>query len=310
MFAEAWPYRRQRSTTERRNTAIWGPARFAVLPARRRERPLEAGGSGSDAGQEYFAGRYSKKGLAPTRRRGILQWIIDMYQVSVERACRLGQFPSGSWYRKSIAQDQSALRMRIRDIAMSRPRFGYERIHILLRREGWHVNLKRVHRLYCLETLQVRMRVRRHKRLSLHRAAPKATCVDQRWSMDFVHDQLADGCVFRVLTVLDNWSRERPLLEVGFRLTGDSVVHALSRAARQVRLPASITVDHGTEFTSKALDIWAWENKVLLDFTRPGKPTDNGLCESFNGRLRDECRTPMSSSLDHAKPVIEAWRRD
>ena len=99
--------------------------------------------------------------------------------------------------------------MRIRDIAMSRPRCGYERIHVLLRREGWHVNLKRVHRLYCLEGLQVRMRVRRKKRMSLHRGpAPAPTGPGQRWSMDFVHDQLVNGPPFRVLTVVDNWSRE------------------------------------------------------------------------------------------------------
>lgn len=202
--------------------------------------------------------------------------------------------------------------MRIRDIAMSRPRFGYERIHILLRREGWQVNLKRVHRLYRLEGLQVRMRVRRNKRLSLHRGpAPQPTGAGQRWSMDFVHDQLADGRAFRVLTVVDNWSRESPVLELGFRLTGDSVVQALDRVAKRVALPASITVDHGTEFTSKALDLWAWENKVLLDFTRPGKPTDNGLCQSFNGRLRDECLNAHEFlSLEHAKTVIEAWRAD
>jgi len=168
--------------------------------------------------------------------------------------------------------------MRIRDIAMSRPRFGYQRIHVLLRREGWHVNLKRVHRLYCLEGLQVRMRVRRKKRMSLHRGpAPKPTAPGQRWSMDFVHDQLVNGQPFRVLTVVDNWSRESPVLEVGFRLTGNSVVEALSRVGKMVSLPACITVDHGTEFTSRALDFWAWENKVQLDFTRPGKPTTMGF---------------------------------
>jgi putative transposase len=98
---------------------------------------------------------------------------------------------------------------------------------------------------------------------------------------------------------------------VGFRLTGSSVVEALSRVGKTVCLPASITVDHGTEFTSRALDFWAWENKVQLDFTRPGKPTDNGLCESFNVRLRDEClNTHEFESLEQAKRIIEAWRRD
>jgi putative transposase len=202
--------------------------------------------------------------------------------------------------------------MRIREIAFSRPRFGFQRIHIMLRREGWAVNRKRVHRLYRLEGLQVRMRVRRRKRLSLHRGpAPHPIALGERWSMDFVHDQLASGRAFRVLTVVDNWSRESVLLEVGFRLTGESVVAALSGAAASRSLPRSITVDHGTEFTSKALDQWAWENGVLLDFTRPGKPTDNGLCESFNGRLRDECLNVHEfESIEQARQKIEAWRID
>ena len=195
---------------------------------------------------------------------------------------------------------------------MSRPRFGYERIHIVLRREGWQVNHKRVRRLYRLEGLQVRMRNRRRKRLSLHRGpAPRPTAASERWSMDFVHDQLANGRAFRVLTVVDNWSRQSVLLEAGFRLTGDSVALALSQVAMRHALPRSITVDHGTEFTSKALDHWAWEHGVQLDFTRPGKPTDNGLCESFNGRLRDECLNVNEfTSIDEAQQRIEAWRID
>lgn len=216
------------------------------------------------------------------------------------------------WYKKSKARDQTALRMRIREIAMDRPRFGYQRIHIVLRREGWKVNHKRVRRLYRLEGLQVRMRMRRRKRLSLHRGpAPRPTAVGERWSMDFVHDQLANGQAFRVLTVVDNWSRESVLLEPGFRLTGESVAQALGRVATQRPLPRSITVDHGTEFTSKALDQWAWKSGVQLDVTRPGKPTDNGLCESFNGRLRDECLNVNEfTSLDAARQAIEAWRID
>jgi putative transposase len=202
--------------------------------------------------------------------------------------------------------------MRIREIAMNRPRFGYERIHIVLRREGWKVNHKRVHRLYRLEGLQVRMRNRRRKRLSLHRGpAPRPTAASERWGMDFVHDQLANGQAFRVLTVVDNWTRQCVLLEVGFRLTGESVARALSEVAARQALPSSITVDHGTEFTSKALDQWAWEHGILLDFTRPGKPTDNGLCESFNGRLRDECLNVNEfNSIEEAKQRIEDWRID
>lgn len=205
-----------------------------------------------------------------------------------------------------------ALRMRIRDIAQARPRFGYRRIWIMLRREGWKDNVKRVHRLYRLEGLQVRMRSRRKKRLSLHRGiVPVASGRNQYWSMDFVHDQLASGRSFRVLTVIDQWSRESVLLEANASLTGQSVVDALESVSARRPLPKAITVDHGTEFTSKALDEWAYRRGVQLDFIRPGKPVENAFIESFNGRLRDECLNVYDfASLDHAQRLIEAWRQD
>jgi putative transposase len=217
-----------------------------------------------------------------------------------------------TWYRKSRAPQQLELRRRIREIALTRPRFGYQRIYILLRREGWKVNHKRVHRLYCLEGLQVRMRVRRRKRLSLHRGpAPVPQRRDERWSMDFVHDQLTDGRPIRMLTVIDQWSRESVLIEPGFRMSGQLVAEALDRVTQKRSLPRSIRVDHGTEFTSKALDEWAWKNGVQLDFVRPGKPTENGMIESFNGRLRDECLNCNEfESLPDARSRIEAWRMD
>ena len=217
-----------------------------------------------------------------------------------------------SWYFKSQARDQRALRMRIRDIAMNRPRFGYLRIHVMLRREGWEVNKKRVYRLYRLEGLQLRLKTKRRKRISLQRGVvPAATYANEHWSMDFVHDQLLDGRKFRVLTVIDQWSRESVSLEAGFSLTGRTVGEALDRAAKERGLPKAITVDNGTEFTSKALDDWAYRRGVKLDFTRPGKPTDNGLIESFNGRLRDEClNTHEFVSMDDLRVKLEAWRHD
>jgi putative transposase len=129
--------------------------------------------------------------------------------------------------------------------------------------------------------------------------------------MDFVHDQLQNGRKFRVLTVIDKWSRQSVLLETGFSLTGQSVVDALKRLAQTHPLPQIITIDHGTEFTSKAFDEWAWANGVKLDFTRPGKPTDNGFIESFNGRLRDECLNAHEFvSIEDARSRIESWRQD
>ena len=142
--------------------------------------------------------------MTPTRRRATAQWFRDTFGISCVRACRLAGFSRAAWYRRSKARDQSAMRRRVREFAHARPRFGYYRIYVLLRREGWRVNLKRVRRLYRLEGLQVRLRVRKRRHRSLHRgpvAAPTGAL--QRWSMDFVHDQLADGRVFRVLTVVD-----------------------------------------------------------------------------------------------------------
>ena len=246
------------------------------------------------------------------RRKEIAHWIHERFQVSAVRSCALANITRASWYYRSHAKDQNALRMRIREIANARPRFGYERITVMLRREGWPVGRKRVRRLYRLDGLQLRMRNRRRKKKSLHRGpTPKPTQPGQYWAMDFVHDQLANGRKFRVLTVVDKWSRESVMLEVDFALTGISVVTAFERLAKQRSLPLAITVDNGTEFTSKALDEWAWRQGVQLDFIRPGKPVENGMIESFNGRLRDEClNVHVFTSIEDARRKIHDWGND
>jgi putative transposase len=174
------------------------------------------------------------------------------------------------------------------------------------------VNKKRVRRLYRLEGLQVRMRVRRRKHQALHRGpAPIPAGPWERWSMDFVHDSLTNGRPFRVLTVVDQWSRQSPVLEAGFSMSGAGVAAALDRAIGDGPVPRSITVDHGTEFMSRALEDWAWRRGVQLDFTRPGKPTDNSDIDSFNGKLRDELlNTSQFTDLAHAQQLIAAWRID
>ena len=133
----------------------------------------------------------------------------------------------------------------------------------------------------------------------------------ERWSMDFVHDALADGRPFRVLTVVDQWSRQSPMLEAASSMSGVTVGVALDRVIQPGAAPQSITVDHGTEFTSKALEEWAYQRGVKLDFTHPGKPTENGHIESFNGRLRDEClNAHIFASTLEAQRVLDAWRQD
>ena len=234
------------------------------------------------------------------------------FAVSCVRACHLARFSRAAWYRRSQARDQAALRLRIRELAHIRPRFGFLRIWVLLRREGWPVNKKRVRRLYRLDGLQLRMRVRRRKHIALHRGpAPMPAGPTERWSMDFVRDALADGRPFRVLTVVDQWSRQSPMLEAASSMSGVTVGVALDRVIQPGAAPQSITVDHGTEFMSRALEDWAYQRGVQLDFIRPGKPVENAFIESFNGRLRDEClNVHQFTSIADAKEKIEAWRVD
>ncbi|WP_428833828.1 IS3 family transposase [Methylorubrum populi] len=197
------------------------------------------------------------------------------------------------------------------DLAKSRVRYGYFRIYILLRREGWRVNHKRVHRLYRDEGLSLRLkRPRRHVSAAHRERQPAALRPNERWSMDFVSDALFDGRRLRALTVVDAFTREALAIEVDQGIKGEQVVAVVGRLALLRGAPCAIQVDNGPEFVSKALDRWAYENGVTLDFSRPGKPTDNALVESFNGRLRDEClNANWFLSLADARSKIKTWRR-
>jgi putative transposase len=202
--------------------------------------------------------------------------------------------------------------MRIREIAAARLRYGYPRIHVLLRREGWRVNRKRVYRLYRLEGLSLRhKRPQRHVTAARRMTRPAATAPNEQWSMDFVSDALFNGQRIRALTLVDNYTREALAIVVDSGIRGEYVVAAVEQVARQRSAPQLIRVDHGPEFVSKVLDRWAYERGVTLDFSRPGKPTDNCFVESFNGRFRDECLdTHWFLSVEDARTKIEAWRRD
>jgi len=169
--------------------------------------------------------------------------------------------------------------------------YGYRRLHIMLRREGWPVNRKLIERLYGEEGLTVKRKrpKRRRSAVRRERAAP-ATTINERWAMDFVHDTLSNGRTVRVLTVLDVYSRRCVALEAGVGFRGEDVGRILSAAGQtRGRLPKLISVDNGTGFTSRALDHWAYWNQGKLDISRPGKPTDNPFIEAFNGSLRREC---------------------
>jgi putative transposase len=247
--------------------------------------------------------------VKPAQKRAVVQFFRVGFRVSERRACRVAVVPRSSCRYRSQAADQTALRLRLRDLAATRVRYGYRRLLVLLRREGWRVNHKRVYRLYREEGLGIRVK-RRKKLASAPRVLPpSATKPLERWSLDFLTDSLADGRRFRVLTIVDNVSRVSPAIEVGVSLTGDRVVQLLEGLRATAGTPRRIAIDNGPEFVSKALDAWAYRNGVQLEFSRPGKPTDNAFAESFNGRFRDECLNQhWFTTLEEVRQTVEGWR--
>lgn len=249
---------------------------------------------------------------APQRRLAVA-YLRSRYGVSERRACGVvGQPRSVQWYR-SRRPPQDALKRRIKEIAEVRIRYGYKRIHVLLRREGWPVNHKRVQRMYCELGLQLRSRRPRRHVSAAHRRPPKrlARRANDAWSMDFMADQLVDGHRIRLLTIVDVFTRESLAIEVGPRLRSEDVVRVLTKLAAVRGAPRRIYCDNGSEFQSRLVDLWAYTQKVQLEFSRPGKPTDNAHIESFNGSLRDEClNIHWFGSLTDAKEKLDAWRID
>lgn len=206
---------------------------------------------------------------------------------------------------------QEALRIRLRELAGCRVRYGYRRLTVLLKREGWEVNAKRIYRIYTEEGLIVRTKKRKERAQRQRVAQGSALRANQKWSMDFVAQRLPDGRWIRVLTVVDQFTRECVTLLADTTLSGEKVAIALDKVLPQRGAPESITVDNGTEFTSKALDHWAYRNGVHLDFIRPGRPVENGYIESFNGRLRDEClNVEVFFNLADARRKLYLWRCD
>jgi len=234
------------------------------------------------------------------------------YRISERRACKLLNLHRSTQRYQSTKDDQAALRMRLKELAGVRVRYGYRRLHILLRREGWQVNAKRIYRLYREENLSLRTKTPK-RRVSCRTRVdrPDATRINDCWAMDFMSDELFNGRRIRLLTIVDHFTRESVAIEVGQRFRGKDVVATLERIGLARSHPSTIRVDNGPEFTSKALDQWAYSNRVTLDFSRPGKPTDNAFIESFNGSVRAECLNEnWFLSLEDAKEKIEAWRLD
>jgi putative transposase len=217
----------------------------------------------------------------------VVSYLHDTYRVSERRACRVARIPVSTFRYESMQEPRTALRLRIREIAQTRVLYGYRKIRVLLNREGWKVGKKLVYRLYREEGLTLRHKPRRKRRAAMHRSERfRATAPNEVWSLDFVADQLADGRRFRALTILDVFTREGLAIEVGQRLKGEDVVSTLNQIRGKRGTPKVLFCDNGSEFTSQIMDLWAYHNHVRIDFSRPGKPTDNAYVESFNGTLR------------------------
>ena len=249
--------------------------------------------------------------MSPRQRRAGVRWAREAYRLPERRACRAMGVSRSTVRYESVRPLREPLRARLKELAAVRVSYGYRRLHIMLRREGWPVNRKLVERLYRDEGLTLKRKKPKRRRSAVRRERPaRAMAINELWAMDFVHDTLSNGRTVRVLTVLDVYSRECVALEVGVGFRGEDVGRVLStEAKKRGSLPKVISVDNGTEFTSRALDHWAYWNRVKLDFSRPGKPTDNPFIEAFNGSLRRECLSQhWFVDLNDAQRTLQGWK--
>lgn len=239
-------------------------------------------------------------------------WMVSNYRISTQRACRCVCLARSMYYYIHYRHRQdNLLKMRMNEIAHTRIRYGFKRIFVLLRREGFTDNHKRVYRIYKACGLNLRTKRPKRSRSAAHRLDRLQTTVINRvWSMDFLQDALFNGERFRILAIVDNCSKICHGLLVGKSLKGIDVVNELTKACLvEGCFPERIQCDNGSEFISKDVDRWAYENQVTLDFSRPGKPTDNPYVESFNGKFRDECLSVnWFLSLEDARHKIENFR--
>ncbi len=247
----------------------------------------------------------------PRSRRLAVTWAIKDKSYSQRRACALVGLQPKTYRYASRRPDDAPIRQRLRELALERRRFGYRRLHILLRREGVVLNHKKLYRLYREERLMVRKRGGRKRALGTRAPMALPQGPNQRWSLDFVSDALACSRKFRVLAVVDDFSRECLALVVDNSLSGVRVARELDRIVERRGSPCMIVSDNGTELTSRAILGWQQDHRVEWHYIAPGKPTQNGFIESFNGRLRDECLNEhLFTSLTEARRIIEAWRID
>ena len=247
--------------------------------------------------------------VKPASRREIVGYLQSTHRMSERQACRLARLNRGTArYGPNSSDKDTALVARLKDLASQYPRYGYPTLHGMLRSEGLVINPKRTYRIYSQLGLQVRTK-RRKKIVRPRIPMIVPNRMNQRWSVDFVSDQLADGRRFRILNVIDDYSRECVGQIVDTSISGFRVARFLDQLKQTRGLPNTIVCDNGTEFTSKALFFWSQKTQTKLHFIQPGKPTQNAFIESFNARFRDTCLNQYwFRGLSEAKRLIEQWR--
>jgi putative transposase len=249
--------------------------------------------------------------VTPAARREAVAHLVEVHEMSERRACQVISADRSSIRYRARRPDDAQLRSRLRQLAQQRRRFGYRRLHVLLKREGCEVNRKRIQRLYVEEKLQVRRRGGRKRALGTRVPMAVPDRPNARWSLDFAHDQMTDGRRFRILAVVDDCTRECLALVPDTSISGMRVARELDVITARRGRPASIVSDNGTELTSNAILGWADERSVAWHYIQPGKPVQNAFAESFIGRLRDELlNETLFRSIAHARRVLEAWRQD
>jgi putative transposase len=249
--------------------------------------------------------------VKPAARRRVVGYLQQAFGASERRACRVVGIARATCRYESTQEEPVKLVTRMKKLAEEKPRYGYRQLHRLLRREGVRVNHKKVYRLYKREGLGLRIKRRKRYAASPRQALTAAVRPNQRWGMDFVSDHTIPGRRFRILTIVDTFSRKSPGICVDTSITGERVTRVLDELAEEHGLPEMITVDNGPEFISNALDQWAYQRGVKIHFNRPGKPIENAFIESFNGRFRDEClNANRFESIEHARQVITDWWHD
>jgi len=249
--------------------------------------------------------------VTPAARREAAAHLGQVHGVSQRRACQVLDVDRSSMRYRSRRPDDALIRARLREIAAVRRRFGYRRLHVLLQREGLLLNHKKLRRLYAEERLQVRRRGGRKRALGTRAPLALPQRPNQRWSLDFLHDQLSDGRRFRILAVVDDFTRECLALVADTSLSGLRVGRELDAIIARRGKPVACVSDNGTELTSMAILRWCQDTGVEWHYIAPGKPQQNAFIESFNGRLRDELlNETLFGSLAHARVALAAWQLD